>query len=144
VNFTDYQTIGEDNYRVTRVASPLGELSYFNVDYLIVLLQNVIATEVEQKKLENQTQQQFLYLVLILIASSLTFTLVIWGRTLRFTNQITNPIIELTKITEMVKQASGKDSREKIVQVIQSQPIFEQTKKLIQQEQFRKQQASKS
>jgi len=101
------------------------------VSYFIILLQDIKSTSAEQLLLEDQIDRYYFWLVIIVLSSSLILFLIIWGMTLKFTNQITNPIIELTKIAEMVKQATGKDSREKVMEIIESQPIFEQTKKLI-------------
>ena len=50
---------------------------------------------------------------------------------LRFTQKITNPIKQLTHLTEMIKQATGRDSREQVLKVIESHPIVQQTKKQV-------------
>jgi len=40
----------------------------------------------------------------------------------------------LTRITEIIKQATGREGREKVLSVIENEPIFEKTKKLLRQE----------
>jgi nitrogen fixation/metabolism regulation signal transduction histidine kinase len=62
--------------------------------------------------LSNEISHQYNIMVVIVFSSSVVLFLLIWVLILRFTQKITYPIKQLTHLTEMIKQATGRDSRE--------------------------------
>jgi len=65
----------------------------------------------------------------IVFGCSILLFLLIWVLILRFTQKITYPIKQLTHLTEMIKSATGRDSREQVLNAIETHDIFEDTKK---------------
>jgi hypothetical protein len=85
-------------------------------------------------QLQSEIQTQFKNLIAIVFSCSILLFLLIWVLILRFTQKITYPIKQLTHLTEMIKQATGKESREHVLNAIETHDIFEKTKKQIMQQ----------
>jgi nitrogen fixation/metabolism regulation signal transduction histidine kinase len=71
----------------------------------------------------------FGYLVAIVIGCSIFLFLFIWILILSFTQKITSPINKLTELTEEIKKATGRDSRDDVLSKIENDQIFAETKK---------------
>jgi hypothetical protein len=74
----------------------------------------------------------------LVIACSIFLFLIIWALILRFTQKITYPITQLTGLTEMIKKATGRDSREEVLNRIETHRIFTETKTLMNNEALRR------
>jgi nitrogen fixation/metabolism regulation signal transduction histidine kinase len=98
------------------------------------MLQSISSTTYYSEVLYESINSQFTNLLLIVFACSILLFLSIWILILRFTKRITHPIRQLTRITEIIKQATGREGREKVLSVIENEPIFEKTKRILRQE----------
>jgi Sec-independent protein translocase protein TatA len=68
-------------------------------------------------------------LIGIVFGCSVFLFILIWILILRFTQKITYPIQQLTNLTEEIKEATGRDSREEVLSKIENNKIFEDIKK---------------
>ena len=100
-----------------------------NYSFILLFLQSVPKTSVYSNQLKVEINDQFRNLILIVFGCAILLFLAIWILILRFTQRITHPINQLTRITEIVKRATGREGREKVLSVIDQEPIFEKTKK---------------
>lgn len=99
------------------------------------MIQSISSTSKYSNELWDEIQSQFRNLLYIVFGCSILLFFSIWILILRFTKRITHPINQLTRITDIIKQATGREGREKVLSVIENEPIFEKTKKLLRQEQ---------
>ncbi|CDW71189.1 UNKNOWN [Stylonychia lemnae] len=132
-DYTNLGSINGEMYRVYRCQNPINDTQ--NPNYVIVMIQSISSTSKYSDELWDEIQSQFRNLLYIVFGCSILLFFSIWILILRFTKRITHPINQLTRITDIIKQATGREGREKVLSVIENEPIFEKTKKLLKQEQ---------
>ncbi|TNV84907.1 hypothetical protein FGO68_gene7275 [Halteria grandinella] len=129
------QTIGDNSYRLNRAYFPKStDQPPLYTILMAQMMPNKDDTQVlpplnNPSLLKDEIYSQFRNLVIIVITCSIVLFLMVWVLILRFTQRITYPIKQLTHLTEMIKQATGRDSREQVLNAIETHDIFEQTKK---------------
>eukprot|EP00347_Sterkiella_histriomuscorum_P020562 403337333 len=131
-SFSNLGNIKGEMYRVFRCLHPTANTE--NPSFVLIMLQSITQTSGYSTELYNEIQAQFRNLLYIVFGCSILLFFSIWILILRFTKKITHPIRQLTRITEIIKQATGREGREKVLSVIENEPIFEKTKRLLRQE----------
>lgn len=102
------------------------EKAWAGIKYVVLFLIPKEETLQFNHILDHKIDYYFYFLVYVIIIFLIVLFLVIGAIVIIFTNRITAPIQTLTQYTTNLKHAEDKQSKEKVVEDVQKDPIFKE------------------